>query len=258
MGTEGDFMRALITGASSGIGRDMAVYLAQKGWDLVLVARRTERLLELKKELKNVDVMCITADLSVKEECFKVYEQTKGIEINMLINNAGFGLAGEFVSTDLDTELRMIDTNITALHILTKLYLRDFEERDSGIILNVASSASFMAGPLLNTYYATKNYVFRLTEAIYQELKERKSNVSASILCPGPIKTEFLDIAEVKFVIKGLESKAVAKLAVDKALKGKLIIIPGFMMKMGKFLLRLTPEKLMLWVSYRIQRKKKQ
>ena len=151
MGTEGDFMRALITGASSGIGRDMAVYLAQKGWDLVLVARRTERLLELKKELKNVDVMCITADLSVKEECFKVYEQTKGIEINMLINNAGFGLAGEFVSTDLDTELKMIDTNITALHILTKLYLKDFEKRDSGIILNVASSAAFMAGPLLNT-----------------------------------------------------------------------------------------------------------
>ena len=250
-------MRALITGASSGIGRDMARYLATLGWDLVIVARRTERLLSLKDELKNVDVMCITADLSNREDCFRVYEETKGVHIDMLINNAGFGLAGEFVDTDLPTELRMIETNITALHILTKLYLNDFVKRDSGIILNVASSASFMAGPLLNTYYATKNYVFRLSEAIYQELKEKKSKVKVSILCPGPIKTEFLDIANVGFVLGNLKSEDVAKLAIDKALKGKLIIIPGFMMKVGKFLLRFTPEKLMLWVSYRIQFKKK-
>ena len=250
-------MRALITGASSGIGRDMARYLATLGWDLVVVARRTDRLLELKEELKNVDVMCITADLSDRAECFKVYEETKSVHIDMLINNAGFGLAGEFVETDLDTELRMIDTNITALHILTKLYLKDFVARDSGTILNVASSASFMAGPLLNTYYATKNYVYRLSEAIYQELKEKKSKVKISILCPGPIKTEFLDIANVGFVMGNLKSEEVAKLAIDKALKGKLIVIPGFMMKAGKFLLRLIPEKLMLWVSYRIQFKKK-
>lgn len=250
-------MRALITGASSGIGRDMARYLASLGWDLVVVARRTERLLSLKEELKAVDVMCITADLSSKEDCVRVYEETKGVHIDMLINNAGFGLAGEFVDTDLDVELKMIDTNITALHILTKLYLKDFVMRDSGIILNVASSAAFMAGPLLNTYYATKNYVYRLSQAIHQELKEKKSKVSVSVLCPGPIQTEFLDVANVGFVFKGLKSEDVAKLAVDKALKGKLIIIPGVMMKIGKFLLRLAPEKLMLWVSYRIQHKKK-
>ncbi len=250
-------MRALITGASSGIGRDMARYLASMGWDLVVVARRSERLLQLKEELSDVDVMCITADLSDKNECYRVYDETKGVEIDMLINNAGFGLAGEFVSTDLDVELKMIDTNIVALHILTKLYLNDFVKRDSGVILNVASSASFMAGPLLNTYYATKNYVYRLSQAIYQELKEKKSKVKISILCPGPIQTEFLDVANVGFVIKGLKSDDVAKLAIDKALKGKLIVIPGVMMKIGKFLLRFTPEKLMLWVSYRIQHKKK-
>ncbi|MBR2714783.1 MAG: SDR family oxidoreductase [Ruminococcus sp.] len=250
-------MRALITGASSGIGRDMARYLAKKGYDLVIVARRTDRLEKLKKELSHVDVRCIGADLSDKAECVRVYEETKDLQIDMLINNAGFGLAGEFFDTDLDTELKMIDTNITALHILTKLYLKDFVERDSGTILNVASSAAFMAGPLLNTYYATKNYVYRLSQAIYQELKERKSKVKISILCPGPIKTEFLDIANVGFVIKGLESEYVAKLAIDKALKGKLIIIPGVMMKIGKFLLRFTPEKLMLFVSYRIQHRKK-
>ncbi len=250
-------MRALITGASSGIGRDMARYLADLGWDLVIVARRTERLLKLKEELKDTDVMCITADLSKVDECKRVYDETKGVEIDMLVNNAGFGLAGEFVDTDLDTELKMIDTNITALHVLTKLYLKDFVKRDRGYILNVASSASFMAGPLLNTYYATKNYVFRISQAIYQELKERKSKVKVSILCPGPIQTEFLDIANVGFVIKGLKSEDVAKLAIDKTLKGKLVIIPGVMMKIGKFLLRFTPEKLMLWVSYRIQHKKK-
>lgn len=250
-------MRALITGASSGIGRDMARYLADLGWDLVIVARRTERLLKLKEELKDTDVMCITADLSKVDECKRVYDETKGVEIDMLVNNAGFGLAGEFVDTDLDTELKMIDTNITALHVLTKLYLKDFVKHDRGYILNVASSASFMAGPLLNTYYATKNYVFRLSQAIYQELKERKSKVKVSILCPGPIQTEFLDIANVGFVIKGLKSEDVAKLAIDKTLKGKLVIIPGVMMKIGKFLLRFTPEKLMLWVSYRIQHKKK-
>lgn len=250
-------MRALITGASSGIGRDMARYLAHNGWDLVVVARRTNRLETLKDELKNVDVVCIGADLSKVDECKRVYEMTKNLHIDMLINNAGFGLAGEFVDTDLDTELRMIDTNITALHVLTKLYLGDFYKRDSGVILNVASSAAFMAGPLLNTYYATKNYVYRLSQAIYQELKEKKSKVKISILCPGPIKTEFLDVANVGFVIRGLDSEYVAKYAVDKALKGKLIIIPGAMMKIGKFLLRFTPEKLMLKISYRIQHKKK-
>ncbi len=250
-------MRALVTGASSGIGRDMARYLAGKGWDLVVVARRTDRLETLKEELSNVDVICIGADLSVVDECKRVYEQTKGLQIDMLINNAGFGLAGEFIDTDLDTELKMIDTNITALHVLTKLYLNDFYKRDSGVILNVASSAAFMAGPLLNTYYATKNYVYRLTQAIYQELKERKSKVKISVLCPGPIRTEFLDVANVGFIIKGLDSDYVAKLAVDKALKGKLIVIPGTMMKLGKFMLRFTPEKLMLWISYRIQHKKK-
>lgn len=245
-------MRALITGASSGIGRDMAKYLAQKGWDLVVVARRTERLLELKEELKSVDVMCITADLSTKEDCIRVYEQTKGVEIDMLINNAGFGLAGHFDDTDLDTELKMIDTNVKALHILTKLYLKDFVKRDSGIILNVASIAGFMPGPLLATYYATKNYVLRLSQAIYKELKKKGSKVTISALCPGPINTEFFDVANVKFLISGVNSERVAKLAVDKALKGKLVILPG-MTKILPFVLRLVPQKLVMSVLYKVQ-----
>ena len=250
-------MRALITGASSGIGRDMAIYLAQKGYDLVLVARRTDRLNELKAELNNVDVMCITADLSKTDECKRVYEETKGVEINMLVNNAGFGLAGDFVDTDLDRELTMVDTNVKAVHILTKLYLRDFVKRDSGVILNVASIAGFMSGPLLATYYATKNYVLSLTRGIYKELKKKKSKVTVSALCPGPIKTEFFDVANVKFLIGGVDSKSVAKYAVDKALKGKLVILPGIM-KFVPFILRLVPTKLQMCVLYKFQSMRKE
>ena len=250
-------MRALITGASSGIGKDMAVYLAQKGYDLVLVARRTDRLEQLKKELSSVDVMCITADLSKTDECKRVYEETKGIEIDMLINNAGFGLAGDFVDTDLDRELAMVDTNVKAVHILTKLYLKDFVKRDSGVILNVASIAGFMSGPLLATYYATKNYVLSLTRAIYKELKQKKSKVKISALCPGPIKTEFFDVANVKFLIGGVDSKLVAKYAVDKALKGKLAILPGIV-KFVPFLIRFVPTKFLMCILYRFQSMRKQ
>ncbi|MBQ1475427.1 MAG: SDR family NAD(P)-dependent oxidoreductase, partial [Ruminococcus sp.] len=130
-------MKALITGASSGIGRDMARYLASMGWDQILVARREDRIKELKEELENVDVRCITTDVGRAEDCMALYEMVKDEKIDMLVNNAGFGLAGEFTKTDLDTELNMIDVNIRAVHILTKLFVRDFVKRDSGYILNV-------------------------------------------------------------------------------------------------------------------------
>lgn len=249
-------MKALITGASSGIGRDMARYLSKLNWDLIIVARREERLQSLKDELSNVKVKCIVADLSDENECKKLYEQTKDENIDMLINNAGFGLAGEFIKTDLDTELKMIETNIKSLHILTKLFVKDFVNRDSGIILNVASSASFMPGPLLSTYYATKNYVLRLTEAIYEELRQRKSKVSVSALCPGPVNTEFNEVADVKFAFDGLSSEYVSKLAIDKALRKKLIIVPGAMMKMCIFFKRFVSEKFLMRVIYKLQKKK--
>ena len=174
-------MKALITGASSGIGRDMARYLASLGWDLILVARREARLLELKQEL-STNVRTIILDVGKQEDCYRLYEETKDENVDMLVNNAGFGLAGEFVKTDLDTELNMIDVNIRAVHILTKLFVKDFAARDSGYILNVASSAGFMPGPLLSTYYATKNYVLRLTEALYEELRRKGSRVKVSVL----------------------------------------------------------------------------
>ncbi|WP_407383641.1 SDR family NAD(P)-dependent oxidoreductase [Ruminococcus sp.] len=249
-------MKALITGASSGIGRDMARYLAKKGWELILVARRADRLNELKDELDGAQVHCISLDVGRAEDCRRLYESVRDEQIDMLVNNAGFGLAGEFSETDLDTELNMIDVNVRAVHILTKLFLRDFIERDRGIILNVASSAGFMPGPLLSTYYATKNYVLRLTEAIYEELRRRGSHVKISALCPGPVNTEFNRVAKVKFAVDGISSEECAKTAIDGAIMGKLVIIPGTMMKAGLFFRRFVPEKTLLKLAYGFQRRK--
>ena len=145
-------MLALITGASSGIGRDMAYYLANLGYDLILVARRKERLEEIKNNV-NVNVKIIDTDLLIEENVFKLYEKVKKENIDILINNAGFGLFGIFSKTDLNRELEMIDLNIKTYHILTKLFLTDFLKKDSGYILNVCSSAGFLAGPRLSTYY---------------------------------------------------------------------------------------------------------
>lgn len=243
-------MKALITGASSGIGRDMAKYLSQLGYDLIIVARNKEALEELKMELKtNVEV--IAMDLSESENCYKLYEQANDIDI--LINNAGFGEFGNFVDTNLDKEISMIQTNITALHILTKLYLKDMVKKDKGNIMNVASIAGFMPGPLMATYYASKNYVVSLTRAIKKELNKKKSNVKLSLLCPGPINTNFNNVANVKFKAKGLSSQYVAKYAVDKMLKNKFIIIPGFFIKCTKILSKITPTFILEEFCYHIQ-----
>lgn len=246
-------MKALITGASSGIGRDIARYLSKLGYDLVIVARRKENLEILKKELNtNVEIVCL--DVSEKENCIKLFEEHKDIDI--LVNNAGFGLFGHFDSIDLEKELSMIDTNVVAVHILTKLYVQEMEKRDSGYILNVASIAGFMAGPLMATYYATKNYVVSLSRAIRKELKKEKSNVKISVLCPGPVKTEFNDVAGVRFCIRGVTSKYVAKYAIDKMLKGKEIILPSFTIKCVKFLSKISPDNLVTEVSYHTQKSK--
>lgn len=248
-------MKALITGASSGIGRDMARYLASKNIDLVLVARRKENLEDLAKEL-NVKTKIISMDLSIQDNCYKLYEECKKDNIDILINNAGFGLFGEFFETDLDTELDMIDVNIKAPHILTKLFLKDFIKRDSGYILNVCSSAGFMAGPRLNTYYATKNYLTKLTMAINEELRQRKSQVVISALCPGPTSTEFNKVAHGTFSIKEASSEYVARYGIDKMFKGKMIILPTLAMKLSNFGLRFIPYRLQLIIAYHIQWKK--
>lgn len=249
-------MKALITGATSGIGMSMAKYLCSMGWELVLTGRNKNALEKLKSEL-NTNVYIIPADLSEKEEVFKVvYHYCKLHDIDMLINNAGYGIFGRFDETDIEDELNMLNVNITALHILTKLFLRDFKKKNRGIILNVASSAGFMTGPLLSSYYASKNYVVRLSLAIAQELKKAKSKVRISIFCPGPVDTNFNNRAGVVFSVKPISADFAAKYAIDNALSGRTVIIPTFKMKLGVLGAKLAPEKILSSVTYTIQKKK--
>ena len=248
-------MKALITGASSGIGKNMAYVLANKGIDLILVARSKEEMLKIKDNVK-VNVEVIEMDLLKEKSVYKLYDMCKDKSIDILINNAGFGLFGLFTETDLDRELEMIDLNIKAYHILTKLFLKDFVEKDNGYILNVASSAGFMAGPRLSTYYATKNYVLKLTMAINEELRKSGSHVVVSALCPGPVNTNFNKVANGEFSIKEASPKFVAEYAIDKLFQKKMLIIPTLRIKLGIFLLRLVPYRLQLSFCYHIQGKK--
>ena len=245
-------MKALITGGSSGIGKDIALYLSDKGIDLIIVGRNIDALNSVKEKCKT-NVRIINLDLSIKENVYKLYEETKNENVDILINNAGFGLFGNFFETDLDREINMINLNIVAVHILTKLFLKDFVNKNQGYILNVASSAGFMAGPKLSTYYSTKNYVLKQSLAIYEELRHINSNVKISILCPGPVETNFNNVAGGSFNTKSASSKYVAKYAIDKMFKNKLIIIPTLKIKLAVFLTRLAPTKLLLKINYNIQ-----
>lgn len=248
-------MKALITGASSGMGREMAIYLSELGYDLILVARNKDKLLELQEKVKT-NTKIVVADLKEETKLKELYVLCKNDNIDVLINNAGFGLFGEFTETDLNTEMEMIDVNIRAVHTLTKYFLKDMKKKDSGYILNVSSAASFSSGPLMSTYYATKGYVTKLTLAIYEELRRDKSNVHISCLCPGPVDTNFNNTANVEFSMKGLDSRKVARYAIDKMFKNKLIIIPGFRMKVTTFFSRFASNKLALRTVYNFQKKK--
>ena len=248
-------MKALITGASSGIGKDMARILAQKNYELVLVARDVKKLEETKNELKEITkVEIISTDLSNEENCKELYKKVQNIDI--LINNAGFGDCGNFTKTSLEKDLNMIKTNIIAYHILTKLYLIDMKAKNQGKILNVASIAGFMPGPLMATYYATKNYVVRLSEAIREELKKEKSNVQISILCPGPVETNFNKVANVKFNLREANSMNVAKYAIKKLEKGKFYIVPGIDIKIAKIGAKIIPSNIIAKFAYMAQKKK--
>ena len=248
-------MKVLITGASSGIGLDMARYLASKKYELILVGRDKEKLEHVQETLPT-KVTIIVADLANMQKVKELYVLTAKENIDILINNAGFGDFGYFTETDLSKELSMIDTNVKAVHILTKAFLKDMEKKNSGYILNVASSAAFQPGPLMATYYATKSYVYQLTEALYYEQKKKKSNVHISVLCPGPVATNFNNVAGVRFGVKPLSSQYVARYAIDEMFKNKMLIIPGFKMKCAKFFSRFTSDKFLLRITYRIQKKK--
>lgn len=248
-------MKALITGASSGIGYDMAKYMSSLGYDLILVARNIEKLEELKQELPT-KVKIIAIDLSDEKKIKELFIATRGEDIDVLINNAGFGIFGPFATTELSREINMIDVNIKAVHILTKLYVKEMKKKDKGYILNVASSAAFEPGPLMASYYASKAYVLRLSEAINEELRKSKSGVKVSCLCPGPVNTNFNNVAGVKFSIKPLSSEYVAKYAIDQMFKNKMVIIPGFKLKLARFFGRFVSDRKLMKIVYKIQKNK--
>lgn len=250
-------MKALITGASSGIGRDIARVLASKGYNLVLVARNEDGLKDIAKELEEknkIKVETISMDLSIEENCKKLHKKVQNVDI--LINNAGFGDCGNFTKTSLNKEINMINTNIIAYHVLTKLYLIDMKAKGEGKILNVASIAGFMPGPLMSTYYATKAYVVRLSEGIREELKKEKSKAQISILCPGPVETNFNKVANVRFHMREANSMQVAKYAIKKLEKGKFYIVPGLDIKLAKIGTKLAPTNLVSKITYMIQKRK--
>ena len=248
-------MKALVTGASSGIGKEIAIYLDKLGYEVILVARNKEKLENVAKILTHKPKI-IVMDLQQVEDMKSLYVLVKNDDIDILINNAGFGLCGNFTDIELSKELEMIDINIKAVHILTKLFLKDMKRKNRGYILNVASSAAFESGPLMATYYSTKSYIYRLSEAINYELKKEKVNVHVSCLCPGPVDTNFNNVANVKFSVKPLKADYVAKYAVDKMLKNKMLIIPGLKMKLAKFFGRFLSDKALMRITYRIQKRK--
>ena len=249
-------MKVLITGASSGIGKCLALEYAKMGYDLVLVARSKDRLEKVKEEIGDkVFVELYSMDLTIVDNCIELHKMVRDVDV--LINNAGFGLFGEFTDTDIEKELEMIDTNIKSLHVLMKLYLEDMVEIDRGQILNVASIAGFMPGPLMSTYYATKNYVVSLSEGVREELKKKKSKVGISILCPGPVKTNFDNVAGVSFSLKGKSSEEVARYTIKKLQKQKFYIVPGMDIKLLRLISGIVPNCLITKVVYYQQRKKK-
>ena len=246
-------MKALITGASSGIGLEIARELSMRGYDLIVVARSKDKLLKLKEELKT-SVLVYEYDLSIMENCYSLYDNVKDMEVDIVVNNAGFGDFGDYRADNLDKEMNMIDLNVKCLHILTKLFVNNCNTK---YIMNVASSAGLMkGGPLMSCYYGTKSYVCNYTLAVYEELRRNKSDKHICILCPGPVDTGFNKRANVKFNLNSLSAPYVAKYAIKEMFKNKLIIIPGLFVKLGIFATRFLPTKVLLRITYNIQKRK--
>ncbi|MCR5465257.1 MAG: SDR family oxidoreductase [Lachnospiraceae bacterium] len=246
----------LITGASSGIGTEFARAFSKKGCKLILVARRADRLHALAAEL-GTPCEVLPADLSEEKEVLRIAELTKDQKVDILINCAGFGLLGAETAVDLAEELNMIDVNIRAVHILTKIFLEQMIARNSGAILNVASSAGLLpAGPYLNTYYATKAYVASFTQGLAAELEDMRRNVYVAALCPGPVNTEFTAVARGSQWDNGISAEKCVSYAMKQMEKGKRVIVPGLTVRAGLFFSRFLSKKALARFVGRFQKKK--
>ena len=252
---------ALITGASSGIGRELVLLMAAKGHALVLVARRSEQLKQLAEEITaqyKTNVHVIAKDLTSPTAADEIYEETnkRGLAIDILINNAGFGDFGSYLCTDPNKELQMLQLNIIALTRLTKLFLPNMVLRHSGHVMNLASVAAFMPGPYMTVYYATKAFVLSYTEALAEELHQTGIKITA--FCPGPVATKFEKTSQLEK--SGLFKKqkiadaaAVAKNAYQAMMKGKVVAVNGFQYKTMLFFMNFAPRavvrKMVAWIQ---------
>lgn len=239
---------ALITGASAGLGREFARLAARDGHDVVLVARRKDRLLELAQELERVhgvNATVIDADLAERSAPQTIVERLEaaGIGVDFLINNAGFGSHGAYAKTDFARQAEMVDVNVRAVMALCHRFVPKMLERKSGRILNIASLAGFVPGPYMATYYASKAFVLSFSEALAAELRGTGITVTAS--CPGPVATEFGTVADSArtnlFRSGGADAVSVAGHAYRAMMAGKVVAVPGFMSKLTTLLVRVVP-----------------
>ncbi len=249
---------AVVTGASAGLGREFARVLAREGHDLVLVARREPELSALATELKEqfgADCRVAPVDLAGPDAAEQVVEAIGSAPVDVLVNNAGFGGHGSFVSRERDTDLRMVAVNVTALTDLTKLLLPGMVERGRGRILNVASTAAFQPGPFMAVYYATKAYVLSLSQALAEEVSG--TGVTVTCLCPGVTDTEFQQVAGVAHIplTKGplsMSAQRVAEAGYRGMQRGRLLVVPGPHNKAGAQATRFAPRRLILKVVRRL------
>jgi len=255
---------ALITGASTGLGREFARLCARDGYDLVLIARSLRQLEQVAAEIRqntNRTVRVIEKDLSIPEAAREVFDEVTaaGLNVEVLINNAGFGLVGHFWELDEAQQIQMVQLNIGALTHLTRLFLPAFVQRHSGKVLNVASTAAFQPGPLMAVYYATKAYVVSFSEAVHNEA--RRHNVTVTALCPGPTRTEFDKRAGATntklFKSKNtMDAATVARIGLVAMRAGKPLVIAGRINTVMAFLTRFAPRQLTASMARRFQEAK--
>ncbi len=237
-------MKALITGGTSGIGLAIADELLTRGYEVKIISRKEGDLPIIRKKHPDGKIEFSSYDLSKEEECYRLLEDTKGEDFDLFVNNAGYGDIGRIQNTSLEKEVNMLKLNDIATLILVKSFLLRFIEKGKGRVLTVASAAAFGVAPYMNVYYASKAFVYSLAHGYYRELKDMKSKVTISVLCPGPVKTRFEEVANAKFTISSLNADKVAKYAVKKTLKGKLEIVPGIKIKLGHVFSHIVPKKM--------------
>ena len=251
-------MKALITGAAKGLGLEFAKLLEKRGYKLILVDCDEEALAKAKAIFPS-DTKAWKMDLSDMGDVKKLAGKIDDEQVDVLINNAGYGYYGAFEQTDLDREMNMLDLNVRAVHVLTKAAFTMMLKRGRGYILNVSSTAGFMpGGPMMAAYYATKAYVRSLTEAANYEARLKKPNVVVSVLCPGPMDTNFSETASVKFASHELSPQKVAKYTLKQMMdKKKMLVIPGWQMKAVKFFSRFFSDRQLLKWTRQFQKSRK-